>query len=331
MEGSKKSFELNGQAKAELASLFKKLADVGLDGAGKLTVDDYTGVLQTELAPELKNVRECRQKVWADLLTRIAPETQRSSIESDKLKAIKLGVTSSKKVLADLGEPTSSFGFVSRYDFAGYEFYFYSSPEEKVNYAEGRFRNRPETVVGLAVVSTGDANKDFELDGDWNRQPWCTRSEKSDECKPFVNSTGFGIKTLAEYVTPTATWTASYMRRVGDTPGFFLVYSTETNVDITMYVQDPVGLDDDTFWKEFVEPLEWKPPKPEPGQFAPPPLEPLDWRGKREEARWKLIKDMVPARLEVGNVERTDGSDIDARQDAYQTVREAARAKANAN
>src|SRR6516164_973074 len=65
--GDSKTIELNGTAKAELSSLFKKLADLGIEGAGKLDVEEYSGVLRNQIGPELKDVRDCRLKVFTDL------------------------------------------------------------------------------------------------------------------------------------------------------------------------------------------------------------------------------------------------------------------------
>ncbi|SAL52440.1 hypothetical protein [Caballeronia concitans] len=62
--------ELNGSAKAELAGVIKKLANFGVDGAGKYSTDESKNVLQKDLAQTLQGSRDCRLQVWNDLKTK---------------------------------------------------------------------------------------------------------------------------------------------------------------------------------------------------------------------------------------------------------------------
>lgn len=77
-EGSSQTFVLDGQAKAQLASILRKLGDLSLGGGANLNVDEYSGVLRNQLAPELKDIRDCRRRIWDDLIAKFFPGERRT-------------------------------------------------------------------------------------------------------------------------------------------------------------------------------------------------------------------------------------------------------------
>jgi hypothetical protein len=70
-EGS--SLELNGNAKIELNSILKKLADAKLEGATKYNQEKYTNVLQKDLANTLKNSTDCKLEIFRTLKDFVLP------------------------------------------------------------------------------------------------------------------------------------------------------------------------------------------------------------------------------------------------------------------
>ncbi|NKN39487.1 hypothetical protein HFC70_24370 [Agrobacterium sp. a22-2] len=70
--GSAQKVEIKGEAKATINGLLKKLADLGIEGAADFSSEEYVGVLRSEIGAELKSVRDCNQKVYADFSKIIA-------------------------------------------------------------------------------------------------------------------------------------------------------------------------------------------------------------------------------------------------------------------
>jgi hypothetical protein len=70
LDTSSSRVELSGSAKAELDGIVKKLANLGIQGAGKYESSDSKNVLQKDLAEVLKESRNCRLQVWNDLKTK---------------------------------------------------------------------------------------------------------------------------------------------------------------------------------------------------------------------------------------------------------------------
>jgi hypothetical protein len=64
------SVELGGRAKAELADVVTKLAELGIDGAATFKSQTYQNVLQQDLANALKSAQDCRLQIWKDLKAR---------------------------------------------------------------------------------------------------------------------------------------------------------------------------------------------------------------------------------------------------------------------
>ncbi|MCP5002645.1 MAG: hypothetical protein GY941_01645 [Planctomycetes bacterium] len=67
LEGKTGSVELSGKAKAELDWLLKKLANIGIEGAGSYKETKYQGLLQEDLAKILKDSRDCKLEILNQL------------------------------------------------------------------------------------------------------------------------------------------------------------------------------------------------------------------------------------------------------------------------
>jgi hypothetical protein len=72
--GSSTSVEVKGDVKVELNTLLKRLADLGIAGAGSVTMESYEGVLQNELAAALKDEHTCKMSIFKALLNRLVPD-----------------------------------------------------------------------------------------------------------------------------------------------------------------------------------------------------------------------------------------------------------------
>lgn len=73
LEGTAGAIDLSGKAKADLNSIIKKVADLGIEGAAKYQHSDYTGVLQADLTKALSESTDCKLKVWSDLKEKLLP------------------------------------------------------------------------------------------------------------------------------------------------------------------------------------------------------------------------------------------------------------------
>lgn len=67
LKGESQKLELSGDAKAELDSLLKKLANLGISGTAKFETGSYENVLQSELGNRLNVVTECKSKISSDM------------------------------------------------------------------------------------------------------------------------------------------------------------------------------------------------------------------------------------------------------------------------
>jgi hypothetical protein len=63
LEGSSRTVELSGDAKAKLNGTLAKIADLGIEGAAKYKNEQFKGVLQTELATAIKSNADCKLQV----------------------------------------------------------------------------------------------------------------------------------------------------------------------------------------------------------------------------------------------------------------------------
>jgi hypothetical protein len=69
--GSSRSFDVDGQVKAELGGLASRLAGVGISGSGKLNEEQYQNVLRQDLAGTLRDNAACKLKVFETLSSKI--------------------------------------------------------------------------------------------------------------------------------------------------------------------------------------------------------------------------------------------------------------------
>jgi len=73
--GSSQALQAKGDVRAELNGLFKRFANVGGGISGQAASTSYQGVVQSELADTLKDMRDCKLKVFELLLSKLAPDT----------------------------------------------------------------------------------------------------------------------------------------------------------------------------------------------------------------------------------------------------------------
>jgi hypothetical protein len=62
--GSGSNIELSGEAKAALSGAIGRIVDLGIQGAGKYTSDQYSGVLRADLAKTIQENTNCRLVVF---------------------------------------------------------------------------------------------------------------------------------------------------------------------------------------------------------------------------------------------------------------------------
>ncbi len=79
LEGSGSAVELNGEAKAELKGLLKKVANLGIGGNGKYEEKSWSGILQKDLTDILQKNVDCNLKVFESLKDKIILPKQDAS------------------------------------------------------------------------------------------------------------------------------------------------------------------------------------------------------------------------------------------------------------
>jgi hypothetical protein len=299
ISGSSKTFTLSGDAKAHLANLFKKLADLGIAAAGNLNVEEYTGVLRTEIAPQLSGVRECRLKVWADLKSKLFPGPESSLSLGEQIKNIRIGVTSIDNVISNLGTPTNRIDNLARYDKGGYVLFIHH--EDKGNLGNVRV---PGAVKGMAFVPTQEADPKLALDGHWNRKAWCREGDRTDECRPIVAAEGFGTKTLAQSLASPDQCAPIFYNSIGDLEAVVRVVCgdwPQIAIYLGLWNQDlqEADLERDKIYKLYKALSPTLEPDPD-FKFAPPRPRGLDEIDENRKAFMNYIGKLRPARMEVG-------------------------------
>lgn len=91
LEGEAENVELSGEAKAELHGMLKKLATLGIKGAGTYQKSGYEGVIQKDLAGILKDSRDCKLEIFNQLksiILGIPPNTDASEQFSEYFHVI---------------------------------------------------------------------------------------------------------------------------------------------------------------------------------------------------------------------------------------------------
>lgn len=76
LEGSGASIELNGEGKAALNGLLKKVTNLGIEGAAKYQDEKWTNVFQKDIANVLKESRNCKLELFKELKDEIIPKQQ---------------------------------------------------------------------------------------------------------------------------------------------------------------------------------------------------------------------------------------------------------------
>jgi hypothetical protein len=79
LNGTSQSAELSGQAKAEVNGVIKKVADLGVQGAGKYQTSEFSNVLQRDLAQAIQTNTNCKQTVFNVLVDRMIPAQSSAS------------------------------------------------------------------------------------------------------------------------------------------------------------------------------------------------------------------------------------------------------------
>jgi len=67
LEGRSSTTELTGSAKAKLAGMLAKFADLGIDGTAKYTSSEFRNVLQQDLSKALQSMQDCKLTVFKTL------------------------------------------------------------------------------------------------------------------------------------------------------------------------------------------------------------------------------------------------------------------------
>jgi len=63
-EGHSRNAELSGNIKAKLGGVMGQIADLGVDGSGKLSSAEYRNVVQQDLAKTLQSNADCKLSVF---------------------------------------------------------------------------------------------------------------------------------------------------------------------------------------------------------------------------------------------------------------------------
>lgn len=78
-QGEADSTKVTGEVRAELSGLAKRLASLGMSGAGDIASSKYQGMLQSDLPSTLKDIRDCKLKVLDKLQATVLPGTTQPS------------------------------------------------------------------------------------------------------------------------------------------------------------------------------------------------------------------------------------------------------------
>jgi len=100
-KGETSTVAVKGQVNAELNGLAKRLANLGISGTGDITSSSYEGIVQQDLTSTLKDVRECKLKVFERLEEKLvaAPQKRSDLLEHHESKCSNID-RSGKNVLA---------------------------------------------------------------------------------------------------------------------------------------------------------------------------------------------------------------------------------------
>lgn len=79
--GEYQSEKVSGEIKTELNSLLKKLADAKISGAASYAADHYAGLLQPDLPSALKDQRDCKLRIFGNLVDKLIVPVERKPKE----------------------------------------------------------------------------------------------------------------------------------------------------------------------------------------------------------------------------------------------------------
>jgi hypothetical protein len=105
LAGSATSFEMAGQANAQVRSLLKKLADIGVQGAAKVQHSEYEGYLQKDLLAATQNSTECKLNALKAVMSAVFGATAADPYRLPKTVRVELAglVNEGNKVRVSMG------------------------------------------------------------------------------------------------------------------------------------------------------------------------------------------------------------------------------------
>lgn len=101
--GEQNSIQIKGTITAELNGLAKKLADLGISGAGDLSSTTYEGLLQKDLPAALNDARGCRMHIFDTLQEKFLPNQKSGSAWLDPIGAqVEDNIAPGKPIITDV-------------------------------------------------------------------------------------------------------------------------------------------------------------------------------------------------------------------------------------
>lgn len=82
-DGSSSSIDVEGEADASISLLTRRLIGLGVEGGANLQESEYQNVLREQLADELKDSRQCRQRVFDQMFAAVFGASPRSVLDDD--------------------------------------------------------------------------------------------------------------------------------------------------------------------------------------------------------------------------------------------------------
>jgi hypothetical protein len=82
-EGSGSTLSAQGEADASINVLSKRLLGLGIEGAANLQESEYRNVLREQLADELKDARQCRQRVFGQMFATVFGSPVRNILKEE--------------------------------------------------------------------------------------------------------------------------------------------------------------------------------------------------------------------------------------------------------
>jgi hypothetical protein len=121
LSGASQSAELSGQAKAEVNGVIKKVAELGVQGAGKYQTSEFSNVLQRDLAQAIQTNANCKQTVFNVLVDRMIPAkssaspsglavAQPDAPKSPSQQSIRQGLHDGEAIFVDINVPKPRSG-----------------------------------------------------------------------------------------------------------------------------------------------------------------------------------------------------------------------------